>query len=147
MKKGFTLVEMMIVVAVVALLAALAIPNLLRARMQANETSAQASLKIIASAEICYNTANYTYGNLANLSLPEAQPPYIDGTLASGSKSGYNFYIREATDSSFCISAEPKSANHGSQSFCITEDGVIRALFGGGEIASHDTCVGLSTVQ
>ena len=73
---SFTLVEIMIVVAIIALLAAIAIPNLLRARLNANETAAQATLATISSSNISYRSVNALYGALALMIA--ANPPYID---------------------------------------------------------------------
>jgi len=71
----------MIVVAIIALLAAIAIPNLLRARLQTNESAAQAALKTIATAEITYRTANTQYATLT--ALGAATPPYLDLVLVA----------------------------------------------------------------
>jgi type IV pilus assembly protein PilE len=144
-KRGFTLVEIMIVVAIIALLAAIAIPSLLRA---ANESSAQAALKTIATAEITYRSANNSYGDLGDLGT--ATPPYIDAVLGCGSepcqKSGYNFATTNNAAETFCVTAVPSTANvTGVRSFCITEDGVVRV--GAADDTDHDACQNLGATQ
>ncbi len=139
-KRGFTLVEIMIVVAIIALLAAIAIPNLLRARLQANESAAQAAIKTLATAEITYRTANPSYGSLSDLG--SATPPYIDAVLAAGTKNGYLFTATGAAESFFATAA-PASANvTGVRLFCVTEDGVVRVAAGGSTVpTSRDACL------
>jgi prepilin-type N-terminal cleavage/methylation domain-containing protein len=148
-RKGFTLVEIMIVVAIIALLAAIAIPNLLRARLQSNESAAQAALKTLATAEVTYRTANASYGTLAELG--DATPAYIDSVLSGGTKSGYDFAVTDVgagTPDQFHASAEPQTANvTGVRSFCITEDGVVRVQAAGGAIADRDACLALPASQ
>lgn len=147
MKKGFTLVEIMIVVAIIALLAALAIPNLLRTRLNTNESAAQATLGTISASEQSYRSANATYGTLAQLIA--AVPPYIDATIddATGNK-GYVFTSPLADANTFAIMAVPVTANQtGTRSFCVTEDGVIRVQAAGGAIADRAACLALNPAQ
>ncbi len=98
-EKGFSLIELLIVVAIILIIAAIAIPNLLQSRQRANETSAAGSLRTINTSEVTYQT---TYGvGFANLLVtlgPGAGLPYtcanaglIDNVLAAGFKSGYLF--------------------------------------------------------
>ncbi len=138
----------MIVVAIIALLAAIAIPNLLRSRLQANESAAQAALKTTATAEISYQIGNSTYATLTQLGAPIVGPAYIDLVLGCASppctKSGYNFNTSDITGYTFHISAVPVTANTtGVRSFCITEDGVERVQAVGGAIADRDACLAL----
>src|SRR5256886_13192594 len=85
--KGFSLIELLIVVAIILIIAAIAIPNLLRARRSANEGSATASMRTIGSGELLYNSTNGAFGTLAQLSSDSI----IDNVLGSGTKSGYVF--------------------------------------------------------
>jgi type IV pilus assembly protein PilA len=124
---GFTLVEIMIVVAIIALLAAIAVPNLLRARANANEAAAVAAMKTLTSAAISYRAANFTYPlDLTSMVAAAVSPAYIDDVLGAGAKQGYNFTLAGSTDT-FTVTAEPQTSGFtGNRRFFIDESGVMR---------------------
>ncbi len=97
--KGFSLIELLIVVAIILIIAAIAIPNLLRSRIAANQASAIGSIRIINTAEVSYSSSfglGFT-STLAQLGPPASGPVtaaaagLIDSVLAGGAKSGYGF--------------------------------------------------------
>jgi len=150
--KGFSLIELLIVVAIILVIAAIAIPNLLRARIAANEGSAVSSMRTINTAQFAYNTAYPSIGYAAQLgdigpSLASGCAPagpsqtnacLIDYGLAqafaggaTGAKSGYQFastgIAASGLNSSFVTGASPQTFNiSGVRNFCATEDGVVR---------------------
>ena len=142
-QKGFSLIELLIVVAIILIIAAIAVPNLLRARVAANESSAVASVRSMNSAMASYQTAYPSVGFAAALSNlgPQASTGctaptstngcLIDWTLASGSKSGYNFSVANngATPATaYTVGAAPVTFNNsGVRLFCSVEDAVIHA--------------------
>jgi type IV pilus assembly protein PilA len=151
--KGFSLIELLIVVAIILIIAAIAIPNLLRARMAANESSAVASIRTINTAEITYSSTYPTVGfataltNLGGVSpcTPSSNTAcLIDSVLASGTKSGYNFTANGSGGPplvQYFATGVPVLVNQtGIRSFCAFEDAVIRVQPSGAGIASEAAC-------
>jgi type IV pilus assembly protein PilA len=109
---GFSLIELLIVVAIILIIAAIAIPNFLRAKMAANESSAVSSIHSVNTAEIQYASSYPTIGFSAVLTdLGPSGSNYIDAILAGGTKSGFTFtYTQNATDTpsdGYTINANP----------------------------------------
>ncbi len=138
-QKGFSLIELLIVVAIILIIAAIAIPNLLRAKMSANEASAVGSLRTINTAEIQYSsTYGIGFGTLGAIgsSAPGActasstNACLIDDVLTTGNKSGYTFAVTlgagtpPVTYTSTGLPTAPGQS--GQRGFCSDQSGVIR---------------------
>jgi prepilin-type N-terminal cleavage/methylation domain-containing protein len=138
---GFSLIELLIVVAVILVIAAIAIPNFIRSKMRANETGAVANLRTISTAEVVYSTTygiGYSPTLIAlggnNPPVPDAtQAGLIDGVLGSGSKSGYGYtYAVTNSDAnghvvSYSINADPLNVGvTGDRHFYTDETDIIR---------------------
>lgn len=169
--KGFSLIELLIVVAIILIIAAIAIPNLLQARLAANEASAAGSLNAIKSAEVTYFTAYPTVGYSPDIgSLGGAVPCapastsacLIDSFLSSSTpgSTGKSGFVYLATgiingggtiNTSFVAAAAPVTAHStGNHDYCTSNDGILRsqiASVGDVPVNNLPSCVAFPVAQ
>jgi len=174
-QKGFSLIELLIVVAIILIIAAIAIPNLMRAKMAANTSSAAASERTIVTGEIAYFAAFPTIGYTATLPalggvegaacVPSSVTACLidsnlanDGTPPNSGKSGYNFIETGANNgvgapvlNDFYTTAAAQSVNTGTTAFCAVDDGVVRSepatTVATTVVADYPTCQGLNPLS
>jgi type IV pilus assembly protein PilA len=137
--KGFSLIELLIVIAIILIIAAIAIPSLIRSKLAANEASAVASVRTISTAETAYAQTFPNIGytcTIAELGPPPSGNPIsatgagiLDAVLASGVKAGYTFSISNCTGvpiSTYSSAAVPITiGSSGTRSFCSDVSGII----------------------
>jgi len=149
--KGFSLIELLIVVAILGIIAAIAIPNLLASRRSANEGSAQSSVRTIHSSQATYQSTagNGAFaGTLAALNGEKL----IDSYLAGGAKSGYDFALCDVSGvgptAQFGVTAVPSITSGvtqtGTRRFAITNIGVMR---GDATLTAPTTVAGIDALS
>jgi prepilin-type N-terminal cleavage/methylation domain-containing protein len=137
--KGFSLIELLIVVAIILIIAAIAVPNLIKSKMAANESAAVGSVRTIVTGELTYSNTNGGAGfqSLANL----YSAGLIDNVLGSGTKSGFSFTAAPAgtNNSQFIATGAPVTpGTTGTNYYCAVEDAVIHR--DPTAITTHDAC-------
>ncbi len=136
-QKGFSLIELLIVVAIILIIAAIAIPNLLRSRIAANEASAVGSIRTINTSEVTYastypNIGFNTLDTLGGSGGSSTGAGLIDAGLASGITSGYAFTVTTSNGGTtgpatmYTVNGDPQNSQTGQRHFFSDQSGVIR---------------------
>ncbi len=122
-KRGFTLVELMIVLAIIAIIAAFAIPNLMKSRMSANETGAIGALRTLMTAQATYMNRSGRYGSLTELNGENL----VDDSLVGGEKSGYYYgEITTGSNYAYTFGAIPADdGRSGEKEFIVNQQGTV----------------------
>ena len=132
-QKGFSLIELLIVVAIIGIIAAIAIPNLLASRRAANEASAISALRTIGTAQSTFSSTlgDGAYGTMEDLEGAQLIDAAIADATETDTKSGYFFGIEDGAGAGGYNSAAARATNNnGTRNFCSNEAGVIYALDG-----------------
>jgi prepilin-type N-terminal cleavage/methylation domain-containing protein len=133
-QRGFSLIELLVAMAVMIAVTAIAVPHLLRARMSANEAAAVGNVRLLQDAQLAYSIGHPDLGYSCSLSelgpLQGVAADLIDSQLMTGKKSGYVYDITACSESlprtSYAITAAPEAnGTTGKLYFCVRQDGVI----------------------
>jgi type IV pilus assembly protein PilA len=151
-QKGFSLIELLIVVAIILIIAAIAIPNLLRSKIAANQASAVGSLRTLNTSCIAYSTSYGQFPSaLTNLgpiasggTASSTSADLIDSVLSAGTKSGYTFqYKAGGSNQSYTITAMPiTAATTGQNAYFTDQSGVIRVDTSGAGATAANSPIG-----
>lgn len=143
-ERGFTLVEMMVVITLVVIIASLAVSVALRARVQSNEAATAGNLRTISSAaEAFRGTQNPPAYPASFVVMATSNPPYLDSAwTTSNQRQGYVYnYAVAGNGDTFSTTANPRNQNtSGINTYCVDHTGVIRRYAGGGNAGGQDGC-------
>ena len=141
--KGFTIVELIIVISIISVLASLAIPMLIRVRVQANESACAANLRTLSTASEAFRSSQNPPVYAADMnSLIGTNPPYLDSSWADNERQGFNFnYVSPQTGGTYACMATPTTQNiSGINSYCVDQTGVIRRYAAGAVLGNGAGC-------
>ena len=147
-QKGFSLIELLIVVAIILIIAAIAIPNLLRSKIAANQASAVASLRTLNTSSVLYNTNYQQYPTAISQmgtsgAASSTSADLIDSVLAGGQKSGYNFtWTGGGTTGTYSINANPVTPNQTGTIYYYTDQSLVIRSNASATATSADPAIG-----